>query len=236
MPTDLLETSLRISRYIVALAILLLTGASALAGTAPEFPGKDQELLYYWGTTFGEQLAAGGLAGDAEAVDWVLRGLQDRAGGRAPEFGEEFRSLLSNYLVRRRQAAAAAESELAQAFVAEAAKEKGARVTERGAVFRELVRAKGPRPGPDSRVRVHYTGTLRDGTVFDDSRARGAPLEARLDRVIDCWRATIPLMTVGSRARFTCPPELAYGEQGSARIPGGAALTFEVELLGIIDE
>jgi FKBP-type peptidyl-prolyl cis-trans isomerase FkpA len=218
----------------MALSTLLLTGAMAPASAAPEFPGQDQELLYYWGTTFGEQLEAGGVAGDADAINWVLRGLQDRIRGEAPEFGEESRSLLNNFLVRRRQAAAAAEAELAKAFVADTAKEKGARVTERGVVFREMVRSKGARPAPDSRVRVHYTGTLRDGTVFDDSRARGAPLEARLDRVIDCWREAIPLMTVGSRARFTCPPELAYGEQGSARIPGGAALSFEVELLGIV--
>lgn len=218
-------------------AALLLALAFALPpvhAAPPAFATKDQEVLYFWGTTFGQQLEAAGVTSAAD-LELVLQGVQDRAGGTAPEFGEDYRSLLNNLLVRRREAAAAVEAEQARTWLAKAASEKGAIVTERGVVFRQLAKGKGPQPTAESTVRVHYVGTLRDGRQFDSSRDRGAPLETKLTNVIECWPEAITRMKVGGRARFTCPPELAYGQQGNARIPGGSALDFEVELLGIID-
>jgi FKBP-type peptidyl-prolyl cis-trans isomerase FkpA len=217
-----------------ALLLGLLAPVPATRAAPPAFENKDQELLYYWGTTFGQQVDATGVATDADLA-LIVQGLTDRASGVAPEFGEEYRSLLNNLLVRRRQAAAVAEAEQARTYLAKAAEEKGAIVTDGGVVFRQLAKGKGPRPTAESTVRVHYVGTLRNGQQFDSSRDRGAPLETNLGRVIPCWAEAIPRLQVGGRARFTCPPELAYGEQGNARIPGGSALDFEVELLGIID-
>jgi FKBP-type peptidyl-prolyl cis-trans isomerase FkpA len=115
------------------------------------------------------------------------------------------------------------------------ASEEGARTTASGLVFREIAAGRGAAPTAESRVKVHYTGTLRDGKVFDSSRARNQPLETRLDRVIACWKEAIPMMRVGGTARITCPAELAYGTRGNRGIPGGAALTFEVELLDVED-
>lgn len=215
---------------LAALMLWLAPGHAA----PPTFDSKDQEILYYWGTTFGQQLDAAGVTA-TEDLELILKGLKDSASGEAPEFGEEYRSLLNNLLVRRRAAAATAEAEQARAYLAKAATEKGASVTERGVVFRQLKKGTGAQPKADSTVRVHYVGTLRNGQQFDSSRDRGAPLETSLAKVIPCWAEAIPLMQVGGRARFTCPPELAYGERGNVRIPGGSALDFEVELLGVID-
>lgn len=114
------------------------------------------------------------------------------------------------------------------------AREDGAILTDDGLVYRELRKGHGPRPTSTSRVRVHYTGTLRSGRVFDSSRERGRPFDTPLDRVIPCWSHALPLMQVGGEARISCPSELAYGERGNARIPGGSALTFEVELIEIL--
>lgn len=223
----------------LALALLpaLLSGtARAEAGADPEpaFGTDDEKLLYYWGTTFGQQLGAVRID-DPKELAWILKGVTDSAAGKGPEFGDDYPSLLNNYLVRRNQQAARAEAAEARAYVARMAKEKGAILTDDGLVYEERRQGTGPRPTRTSRVRVHYTGTLRDGRAFDSSRDRGAPLETPLDRVIPCWTEGLQLMQAGGEARITCPPELAYGERTTGRIPGGSALTFEVELLDVLD-
>lgn len=91
----------------------------------------------------------------------------------------------------------------------------------------------GVQPGPRSHVQVHYHGTLEDGTVFDSTRERGRPASFSLGRVVPCWRDGIPLMKVGGKATLTCPPETAYGDRQTGKIPPNSTLTFEVELLGV---
>jgi FKBP-type peptidyl-prolyl cis-trans isomerase FkpA len=213
---------------------LLFLALQPTLGSAVErtFENDDQKYLYYWGTTFGRQLAAAGISAPQD-VQWVLQGLQDQVDRTAPEFGAEYPSLLSNYLLRRSNAAAEAEAKLSGEYVQAMATEKGAQMTASGLVFTMIAKGRGAAPSAQSRVKVHYTGTLRDGTVFDSSRTRNQPLETRLDKVIACWTEAIPMMRVGGKAKITCPAELAYGPRGNRNIPGGAALTFEVELLGV---
>jgi FKBP-type peptidyl-prolyl cis-trans isomerase FkpA len=91
----------------------------------------------------------------------------------------------------------------------------------------------GENPTEASTVRVHYHGTLRDGTVFDSSVDRGEPISFPLSGVISCWTEGVQKIKVGGKAKLVCPSDTAYGDQGSGSIPGGAALAFEVELLGI---
>jgi FKBP-type peptidyl-prolyl cis-trans isomerase FkpA len=83
-------------------------------------------------------------------------------------------------------------------------------------------------------VKVHYRGTLTDGTEFDSSIARGQPAEFPLNGVIPCWTEGVQRMKVGGKARLVCPANIAYGDQGRpGTIPGGATLLFDVELLEI---
>ena len=82
---------------------------------------------------------------------------------------------------------------------------------------------------------VHYSGTLRDGKEFDSSYSRNEAFQTKLNRVIACWTEAIPMMRVGGKAKFVCPPELAYGERAQRKIPGNSALVFEVELLDIVN-
>jgi FKBP-type peptidyl-prolyl cis-trans isomerase FkpA/FKBP-type peptidyl-prolyl cis-trans isomerase FklB len=94
----------------------------------------------------------------------------------------------------------------------------------------------GPSPGPTDRVRVHYHGTLSDGTVFDSSVARGEPAVFPLNRVIPCWTEALQKMKAGGKSRITCPPDIAYGDQGAPPlIKPGAALAFDVELIEVIE-
>lgn len=122
------------------------------------------------------------------------------------------------------------------AFIQEAAKEKGAKVTASGLVYRALAEGKGPSPKASDSVKVHYKGTFPDGREFDSSYKRNAPIDFPLSGVIKCWTEGVQLMKVGGKAKLTCPSNLAYGERGAGGgvIPPNAVLQFEVELLGIV--
>ena len=82
-------------------------------------------------------------------------------------------------------------------------------------------------------MKVHYRGTLVNGTEFDSSYKRNEPAQFPLNGVIKCWTEGVQRMKVGGKSVLVCPSDLAYGEQGRPSIPGGAALIFEIELLDI---
>lgn len=104
-----------------------------------------------------------------------------------------------------------------------------------GLVYQSLKDGSGASPTASDMVKVHYRGTLTNGTEFDSSYKRGQPAEFPLNRVIKCWTEGVQKMKVGGKARLTCPPAIAYGERGTpgGPIPPNATLNFEVELLGI---
>ena len=111
----------------------------------------------------------------------------------------------------------------------------GVNSTESGLQFRVLTQGEGAIPARTDRVRVHYTGKLIDGTVFDSSVARGEPAEFPVNGVIPGWIEALTLMPVGSKWELTIPHNLAYGERGAgASIPPFSTLVFEVELLEIL--
>lgn len=115
-----------------------------------------------------------------------------------------------------------------------AAKEPGAIKTASGLVYLSLKNGTGAQPTKDDTVKVHYRGTLPNGTEFDSSFKRNTPLEFPLNRVIPCWTEGVQKMKVGGKAKLTCPPEIAYGARGAgSAVPPNATLHFEVELLGV---
>ena len=119
-------------------------------------------------------------------------------------------------------------------LAAAAAKEPGAVVTKSGLVYRSLAEGKGASPSASDKVKVHYRGTLADGTEFDSSYKRNEPIDFPLNRVIPCWTEGVQMIKVGGKAKLTCPPGIAYGSRGAGGvIPPNATLQFEVELLGI---
>jgi FKBP-type peptidyl-prolyl cis-trans isomerase FkpA len=119
------------------------------------------------------------------------------------------------------------------AFVAKAAKEKGAKKLESGLIYIEEKAGTGDHPKATDKVKVHYRGTLISGIEFDSSYSRGQPAEFPLGGVVKCWTEGLQKMKVGGKAKLVCPAEIAYGDRGQPpRIPGGATLVFEVELLG----
>jgi FKBP-type peptidyl-prolyl cis-trans isomerase len=108
------------------------------------------------------------------------------------------------------------------------------KVTPSGLQYKVITRGNGPRPRETDKVKVHYTGRLVNGQVFDSSVARNSPAEFVLNKVVKGWTEGVQLMNVGSKYELTLHPELGYGAQGAGSIPGNSVLVFEVELLGIV--
>jgi len=211
--------------------------AATLAGSAvaQQVPESEQgKLFYVLGATMGKNVQAQ-FHLEKNEVDWVLQGMRDALAGQ--DGGLDARSYQTGLqeLARTRHAAAAeAEKGSASKFVEQAKKAKGAVTTDSGLVFTSILEGSGEKPAATDTVKVHYHGTLRDGTVFDSSVERGDPAEFPLNRVIPCWTEGLQLMRVGGKSTLVCPPDIAYGDRGAPpAIPGGAALKFEVELLEI---
>jgi len=119
-------------------------------------------------------------------------------------------------------------------FLQENALREEVEVTESGLQYEVLVQGKGPKPTAEQTVKVHYEGTLIDGTVFDSSYQRGEPIEFPLNGVIKGWTEGLQLMPVGSKYKLYIPYELGYGDRGAGQsIPPYATLIFTVELLEI---
>ena len=118
-------------------------------------------------------------------------------------------------------------------FLTENALKEGVKVTESGLQYEVLKMGRGKKPAATDRVKVHYHGTLIDGTVFDSSVERGEPTSFGLNQVIAGWTEGLQLMPVGSKFRFYIPQELGYGSRNAGSIPPYSTLIFEVELLGI---
>ena len=146
----------------------------------------------------------------------------------APALGED---------AKAKQPASALEQEKAKGkeYLEKAAKEQGAVKTKSGMVYVPLKQGTGQKPWASNTVRVHYSGKLVDGKVFDASDPK-QPIEFPLQGVIACWTEGLQQMKVGGKAKLVCPPELAYGDQavGNGLIPAGSTLVFEVELLAVV--
>lgn len=145
----------------------------------------------------------------------------------------EHGSALQKIIGGRMSAVAADKRQKNEGFIANyLAKNPGAVKTESGLVYHERSTGTGVTPSATSTVTTHYHGTLIDGTVFDSSVKNGNPISFSLQQVIKGWQEGIAMMKVGGKATLVCPPDLAYGDQGSPpTISGGSTLVFEVELI-----
>ncbi|NBI14051.1 peptidylprolyl isomerase [[Haemophilus] felis] len=191
---------------------------------------------YGIGLQIGQQLLESQLDVTAEAV---AKGIFDVLNQHKPalELNEVAQALqtLQQQAVEAQQAQFKQFEEAGAQFLAENAKKDGVKTTESGLQYEVLVQGEGKIPAKTDKVRVHYTGTLIDGTVFDSSVQRGQPAEFPVNGVIAGWIEALSMMPVGSKWRLAIPHNLAYGERGAgASIPPFSALVFEVELLEIL--
>jgi len=213
------------------------TAASAPAVPAKSYPGletDDQKTLYALGIVISQNLAQFALT-PAE-LETVKMGLTDGMFAKEmkvelPVYGPKIQTFVEGRSSRN----AAAEKKAGEEYLAKMAKEPGAKGTSSGIIMFEIKPGTGASPGKTDKVKVNYTGTLIDGTVFDSSAKKGEPAEFGLDQVVPCWTESLQLMKVGGKSKFICPSSVAWGDHGSPpKIKGGAVVIFELELLDIV--
>jgi FKBP-type peptidyl-prolyl cis-trans isomerase FkpA len=192
----------------------------------------DQKLVYAIGLLMQRSLNQFDLS--AAELDVLKRALTDAAAGKPAIDIDEWGPKIEGFADARAERVVAREKAASVAFLAKGAAEPGAVRTASGLIYRELSAGTGAAPTADAAVRVHYRGTLINGTEFDSSYKRNEPAQFPLGGVIPCWTEGVQKMKVGGKARLLCPSDLAYGDAGRPSIPGGATLVFEIELLEIV--
>lgn len=218
-------------RY-ATLALVITCGLSAATIEAQTLQTDQDKTLYALGLAIGENVKDFKLTQAELAL--VTAGMSDSVLGKQAKVDlATYGPMIQNLVQERATAAAGAEKTASGTFLAEQAKAAGAERSQTGVIYIPIKAGTGASPTPTSTVRVHYHGTLRDGTVFDSSVQRNEPISFPLNGVIPCWTEGLQKMKVGGKAKLVCPSDTAYGDRGSGPIPGGAALVFEVELLGI---
>lgn len=213
-------------------------GAPAVAGIAGLETEKKQ-VSYMIGLDMAKSLTP--IKDDLD-VEVLAEAMATAFAGETPKLTEEQSLLVQEAFTAKLQAKQAAEqAEKAEkgkaegaAFLAGNKDKPGVKTTESGLQYRVERAGNGATPAATDVVRVHYKGTLLDGTEFDSSYERGQPAEFGLNQVIPGWAEGVALMPVGSKYTFWIPSDLGYGDSGGGPIPPNAMLTFEVELIEIV--
>ena len=220
-------------RLLILLFAVLPVTILAQAPPAAGVPQTDEEkTLYAVGLVMERSLRQFDLS--AAELEFIRRAIADAQAGKPAVNLDEWGPKIQALVTARGERIVGREKEASAAYLAKAAAGAGAVLTESGIVYTESAAGTGGSPTPADRVKVHYRGTLINGTEFDSSYARNEPAVFPLGGVIRCWTEGVQRMKVGGKARLVCPSDLAYGDRGNEAIPGGAALVFEIELLEIV--
>jgi FKBP-type peptidyl-prolyl cis-trans isomerase FkpA/FKBP-type peptidyl-prolyl cis-trans isomerase FklB len=219
---------------VICLSVLLGMVFCGSGAVAAELANDEQKTLYAIGVALSQSLHDFSLT-EAE-LEIVKSGLSDGVVKRPLKVDMQTYGPRIEQMGKARGAAVAEKDKKAgAAFLAKAAAEPGVKKTASGAIVKTLKEGSGASPTATEKVKVHYHGTLVDGTVFDSSVKRGQPVTFPLGNVIKCWAEGMQQIKVGGKSRLICPADIAYGERGSPPIiRPGATLIFDVELLDIV--
>jgi len=225
------KMKLVISVFVLTSMIVLLTSCNN--PTKMSLKTDDDKAFYSMGAMFGQRLANLNLS-DNE-INAIIKGLYDTAKNKKPEVEVmQFQKNIQDIIRERMKKVAETEKNAGIKFIDDFLKKEGGQKTESGLAYKIIEPGAGEKPNDESTVEVHYHGTLLDGTVFDSSKDRGKPVEFPLNRVIKGWQEGLKLVAPGGKIKLVIPGDLAYGDQGAPpKIPGGATLVFDVELISI---
>jgi FKBP-type peptidyl-prolyl cis-trans isomerase FklB len=192
------------------------------------------KISYALGLSMGQNLMGSGVT----SLDYadLAAGIKDVLEKNQPQISyQEAQQVLGQFFQELEAKIAGAAKAEGEKFLAENKKREGVQVTASGLQYEVLETTIGQKPKATDKVKVHYEGTLIDGTVFDSSYQRGESISFPLNGVIKGWTEGLQLMSVGSKYKFFIPYQLAYGERGAGELIGPCeALIFEVELIEIV--
>jgi FKBP-type peptidyl-prolyl cis-trans isomerase len=210
--------------------------AAAAAPAAPVF--TETQLLEEYGWFIGKRIGLADLNFTQAQIDTVLRGVALASQGKAspnelakigPPMDQFIKGKQDEYLAKLRVKGLAESA----AFLTEVKKKPGVIVLPSGLCYEIGKPGEGPAPSATDTVKVHYTGALADGTVFDSSLPRGEPVEFPLNQMIPGWTEGLQKIAKGGKIRLYVPPDLAFGDDIRPGIPPSSTLVFDVEILDI---
>ena len=192
-----------------------------------------QNFSYAFGVSIGNNLKTVGF--DSLSYNSFAIALEDVMKGREKITLKDAQTKIQTIIQEKQDAEAKEQSAEGELFLAENGKKSTVVTTQSGLQYEVLNSGDGAMPKPSEKVKVHYTGTLLDGTVFDSSVDRGKPEVFGVTQVIKGWQEALQLMAVGDKWKVFIPQDLAYGQRGAGggMIPPYAALIFEMELISI---
>jgi len=225
-----------------ALAVAMLLALALPASAAVDKLNNEKEKASYM---VGMDMAQG-LQPIKDEIDIaiVIQALETSFKGGKPLLTAEEAQTVKQEFMRKLQAEQAAKTKASaeknkaegDKFMAENKKKAGVKVTPSGLQYIVLKQGTGKKPTANDQVKVHYVGTLIDGTKFDSSYDRGQPAQFPLNGVIKGWTEALQLMTVGSKYKLFIPPQKAYGDKSpTPKIPPNSTLVFEVELVEVLN-
>lgn len=228
-------------RKIQLLGFSLLAGVSLVSCKADykkeakvSLANQTDSVSYILGGNIGEAIKADGLDSIIN-IESFFAGIQNGLLDKINLTDEQKTELITKFQTEMMSKMSSESQAKEEMFLAENATKEGIVTTASGLQYQVIEEGKGAKPTASSTVKVHYTGTLVDGTVFDSSREMDQPIEFPLDGVIPGWTEGIQLMSVGSKYKFYIPSNLAYGANGVPQggIGPNSTLIFDVELIGI---
>ena len=194
-----------------------------------------EKLSYSMGIFFGQSVNRQEMEIDIPAFMQAVEDVLNNAEKKLTD--DEMQKILNTYQKKEKeeQITKSTISKVdGEKFLAENRNNDGVIVLASGLQYKIIKNSIDKKPTANSRVVVHYRGTLIDGTEFDSSYARGEPIELNLNQVIKGWQEALQLMAIGSKWQIVIPSELAYGKRGAGRVIGpNATLIFDIELLSI---
>ncbi len=223
----------------ISIGFLLALSAVQAAENTVDLENEESRISYSLGVNIGQSLVAQGLMESVD-LELFLAGMTDVVNDDVKLEREEVAAALEAFqqqMIAEQQAAIVAAKAVGEDFLATNAVKEGVVTTASGLQYLKMnaVAGDAPMPQPSDSVKVHYHGTMIDGSVFDSSVDRGQPATFGVTQVIQGWVEALQLMKVGEKWRLFIAPALAYGESGSGSIPPNSTLIFEVELLEIVE-
>ena len=218
---------------LASMLILVLGFTATGCSKKADLKNEDNKTLYAVGNMFGQRLQTFEL-NDGE-IDALLMGMKDalKNAKSAVDVNDQQRKI-QELFQKKMSVRSEKEKKKGVDFLENFVKKEGAQKTASGIAYKVIKEGTGKTPKATDVVKVHYHGTLIDGTVFDSSVERGKEVEFPLDRVIKGWTESVQLLKEGGKIKVVIPSELGYGDVGAPpKIPGGATLVFEIELFEV---